>query len=88
MSLNGGAAAVFSSNIKIQPLASYVLEVMVKTEGLHLDRAFLSLTFLDARDVPLETISPRRLSMIQVGRGCGSVRSARNPPKHKSRSSA
>ena len=40
---------------KIQPLASYVLEVMVRTEGLHVDRAFVSLAFLDASDVPLET---------------------------------
>ena len=29
---------------------------MVKTEGLHIDRAFLSLSFLDAHDVPLETV--------------------------------
>src|SRR5271155_294158 len=56
MSLDGGAAAVFSPNVKIEPLASYVLEVMVKTQGLRQDRAFLSISFLDARDVPLETV--------------------------------
>lgn len=47
--LDGGAAAVFSPPIPASAVYAYVLEVLVKTQGLQHHRAYLSLNFLDAK---------------------------------------
>ncbi len=59
--LDGGAAAVFSPQIKISPSYSYVLEVELKTEGLANDEAYVSMTFYDAKHKPLETVYSERI---------------------------
>ena len=46
--LDGGGAAVFSPPVEVGSSYSYVLEGSMRTEGLEQDRAFLSVTFLDA----------------------------------------
>src|SRR5262249_39678674 len=43
--LDGGAAAVFSPPFKVSPIFSYVVEAVVRTDGLVRDDAFLSITF-------------------------------------------
>lgn len=58
--LNGGAAAVFSPPIPVDPRFSYLLEAKLKTRGLTHDRAFLSVTFYDAKRRELETVSSKR----------------------------
>lgn len=45
--LDGGAAAAYSPTIPVDSLFDYVLEAIIRTEGLDHDRAFLSLTLLD-----------------------------------------
>ena len=51
--LDGGGAAVFSPPIEVGAPYSYVLEGLLRTEQLQQDRAFLSVTFLDADKHPL-----------------------------------
>lgn len=51
--LNGGAAALFSPPIAVNPMFSYVLEASVKTAGLKHNAAYLSVTFYDAQRKPL-----------------------------------
>ncbi len=51
--LDGGGAAVFSPPIEVCASYSYVLEGWLSTQQLQLDRAFLSVTFLDADKHPL-----------------------------------
>jgi hypothetical protein len=58
--LDGGAAAVFSPPIPIDPRFSYRLEARLKTRGLRHDRAFLSVTFYDADQRKLETVYSQR----------------------------
>ncbi|MGD0518651.1 MAG: hypothetical protein ABSA26_14035 [Thermoguttaceae bacterium] len=53
--LDGGGAAVFSTPIEVGAVYSYVLEGMLHTDNLRHDRAFLSVTFLDADKHPLVT---------------------------------
>jgi hypothetical protein len=55
--LNGGAAAVHTPPIEVDAMYTYVVEGRVRTEGLKHDEARLALTFLDANNKPLETIS-------------------------------
>ena len=51
--LDGGGAAVFSPPVEVGSTYSYVLEGSIRTEQLQQDRAFLSVTFLDADKHPL-----------------------------------
>ena len=53
--LDGGGAAVFSPPIQVDMLYSYVLEGSISSKDLKHDRAYLSLTFLDADKHPLVT---------------------------------
>lgn len=63
--LDGGAAAAFSPPIPILPRYSYVLEGLLRTEGLQHDKAFLSLTFLDGNRQRLETFYSDGATEIQ-----------------------
>jgi len=54
--LDGGGAVAYSPAINVGPLFSYVLEGYIKTEGLTHDRAYFSLTLLNAQRHRLETI--------------------------------
>jgi hypothetical protein len=51
--LDGGAAAVHSPLVPLEPQYDYVLEGLVHTEGLVNDRAYLSLTLLDEDEIPI-----------------------------------
>jgi len=51
--LDGGAAAVHSPLVPLEPQYDYVLEGLVQTAGLVDDRAFLSLTLLDEQEQPV-----------------------------------
>jgi hypothetical protein len=53
--LNGGAVLVQSPPLGVHGNSSYVLEVLLKTQGLTSDEAYVSLTFLNASHEPLET---------------------------------
>lgn len=53
--LDGGGAGALSPPIKVSHLYSYVLEGLVKTDGLEFDEAFYSVVFLDADRKPIET---------------------------------
>jgi len=53
--LDGGAAAIFSPPIQVDAIYSYVLEGLLRAEGLKHDRAYFSLIFLDADKHPLVT---------------------------------
>ncbi|MEX0791869.1 MAG: hypothetical protein WD045_01945 [Pirellulaceae bacterium] len=55
MQLNGGAATVYSPPIAVRDIFSYVLEGRLKTAGLNYDRAYLSITFYDHNNEPVET---------------------------------
>ncbi len=55
--LNGGAAAVHSPTAKVDAMYTYVVEGYARTENLKHDEAHISITFLDAKDQPLETIA-------------------------------
>ncbi len=55
VNLDGGGAVAYSPAVEVSPLFAYVLEVLVKTDGLEHDRAYLSLTFLDRNNQRLET---------------------------------
>lgn len=53
--LDGSAALVYSPEIDVSPLYSYVLNGYVKTEGLEHDVAFATIRFFDRRGELLET---------------------------------
>ncbi len=55
--LNGGAAAVHSPTVRVDAMYTYVVEGYARTENLKHDEAHISVTFLDAKDQPLETIA-------------------------------
>jgi hypothetical protein len=57
--LDGGGAVAYSPPIPASHLYSYVLEGFVKTEGLVHNRAFFSVTLLDADRRRLETFTSR-----------------------------
>jgi len=59
--LDGGGAVAYSPPIAFSNLVDWVLESAVKTEGLHHDEAFLSLTMLDEKQRPLGTFESPRL---------------------------
>jgi hypothetical protein len=59
--LDGGGAGALSPAIPIDSAMAYVLEVWLKTEGLQYDRAYASITFLDAKHQPLQTVESERL---------------------------
>lgn len=61
MELDGGAAAVASPPIQISSAHSYVLEGLVKTEGLDHNEAFFSLVFLDEQRQPIESFDSLRV---------------------------
>jgi hypothetical protein len=69
--LDGGAAAVYSPPIPAGPLHSYVLEGLLKTDGLEHDRAQLSLTLLNEKLQRLETF---RSEKIADSRGWANLR--------------
>ncbi|MEW4454713.1 hypothetical protein AB1L30_18760 [Bremerella sp. JC817] len=53
--LDGGAATIYSPPIAVRDIFSYVLEGRLKTEGLHYDKAYISLTFFNDKQQPVET---------------------------------
>jgi len=59
--LDGKAAAAFSPPVPVSPEFSYILEGWIKTKGLKHDRAWISLTLLDAADRPLESFQSVKL---------------------------
>lgn len=59
--LNGGAGAVHSPSFKVDASFTYVAEAVVKTQGLRHDEAYISITFLDANNAPLETFNSGRI---------------------------
>lgn len=69
--LNGGAAEAFGPLREISHLFSYELRGRLRTEGLEHDKAFLSVTFLDAQGKVLETHYSERFTVaddwIEVG---------------------
>ena len=54
--LDGGAAALYSPPIAIQPDSSYVLEAYLKTESLVHNEAYLTITYLDDKHQKLDTV--------------------------------
>lgn len=60
--LNGGAAAVHSPAVAISPDFTYVLDGLIQTEGLKHDRAYVTLTILDAENRVLDTYESERLT--------------------------
>ncbi len=61
MELDGGAIAAYAPPIDISQAYAYVAEVLVKTEGLVHDRAFLSVTLLDEGRQKLHTLRSERV---------------------------
>jgi hypothetical protein len=59
--LDGGGAAVFSPPIKASPSHSYMLEGLLRTDGLKHDRACFALVFLDADKRPLVTFESEKV---------------------------
>jgi len=59
--LDGGGAVALGPPIAIEPSMACALEAWVKTEGLKYDRAFVSITFLDAKRQPLQTVESEKL---------------------------
>ncbi|MBI1248434.1 hypothetical protein GC197_11430 [bacterium] len=55
VSLDGGAATLYSPPIAVRDIFSYVLEGRIKTEGLTYDKAYISLTFFNDQQQPIET---------------------------------
>lgn len=53
--LDGGSATTYSPPIAVRDIFSYVLEARLKTKGLKFDRAYISLTFFDDKQQPVET---------------------------------
>ncbi|MEW4565951.1 hypothetical protein AB1K70_25770 [Bremerella sp. JC770] len=53
--LDGGAATAYSPPIAVRDIFSYVLEGRIKTEGLEFDKAYISLTFFNDKQQPVET---------------------------------
>lgn len=53
--LDGGAATAYSPPIAVRDIFSYVLEGQIKTEGLEFDKAYISLTFFNDKQQPVET---------------------------------
>ena len=79
--MDGGAAGAYTPPLAIAPSYDFVVEGLVNTEGLQQDRAYLSLTLLDERSRPLETLASEK-----IGRGpgcaqCGLGRSRRVPSR-------
>ncbi len=60
--MDGGAAAVYSPQIKVNAIFSYVVETRIKTEKLFHDEAYLSITFYDAKHKPLEQYTSEHIS--------------------------
>jgi len=60
--LDGGAAAVFSPPIPVRSVYAYVLEVLVKTQGLQHHQAYVSLNFLDAKLQVLDRCESEKFS--------------------------
>jgi hypothetical protein len=60
LELDGGAAIAQSPSVPVRSQFGYVLKAYLRTEGLQHDRAFITLTFFDAEQNPLEVHrSPR-----------------------------
>jgi len=82
--LNGGAAAVHCPPVKVDALYTYVVEGWVQTQGLKHDEAFLSLTFLDSANKPLQTIRSDGLrrtadwTKVRIGPVASSNKQAQN----------
>lgn len=58
--LDGGAATAYSPPIAVRDIFSYVLEGQIKTEGLKFDKAYISLTFFNDKQQPVETYYSER----------------------------
>lgn len=59
--LDGGAAVAYSPPIKVGSLFAYVLEGYLKTEGLKYDRAYFSVTLLDAQRHRLQSFYSQKI---------------------------
>ncbi len=64
VTLDGGAAAVYSPPIAVDATFSYVLEGRLKTAGLKHDQAFFSITFFDAEGKPRETVTSEKFQTV------------------------
>ena len=62
--LNGGAVSVYSPPIPVGSLFSYILEGMLRTEGLERDEVYYSVTTYDAKANPLEVTETKHLREI------------------------
>lgn len=60
--LDGGAAQALSPPVAIDPRHDYRLEAQIKTVGLHHDRAFVSLIFVDEQQRPVERFDSEPLT--------------------------
>lgn len=65
INLNGGGAAIYSLPIEIGPRYNYVLEGMLKTEGLKFDEAFFTVVFLDEKRQPIETCTSDKRRLVK-----------------------
>lgn len=61
VALDGGAAAVMSPTLPIDPHSTYVLQGRIRPQGLRYDRAYLALTFLGPAKEVLETRTSQRV---------------------------
>ena len=59
--LDGGAAAAYTPPIEINSVNAYLLQGLVKTEGLVHDRAFFSVALLDPNHQPIERFVSEKL---------------------------
>jgi hypothetical protein len=60
--LNGGAGAVFGPSITVQSQFSYLFQGHLKTEGLHHDSAYYTVTFYDAKGADVQRYTSERLT--------------------------
>jgi hypothetical protein len=62
--LDGGAATIYSAPIEINPLFSYLLQGKLKTQQLHHDVAYYSVTFFDAKREQKESYNSPELTDV------------------------
>lgn len=63
--LDGGGAVAYAPPTPASPLSDYVLEAVVRTEGLQHDRTWISLAFLDDQQKLLETYDSTKVCQTQ-----------------------
>jgi hypothetical protein len=68
LGLDGGAAVAQSPSVEVSPQFGYVLKAYLRTEGLQHDRAFITLTFFDSEQNPLEVHQSSRYCNLPTWR--------------------